>query len=40
VILSDGKDFAAPGFMRLNFACPQEVLRVALCRMKRLLGRL
>jgi len=40
VILSDGKDFAASGFLRLNFACPQEVLRVALSRMKRSLTRL
>ena len=40
VILSDGKDFAASGFLRLNFACPQEVLRVALSRMKQSLARL
>ncbi|MBN2376064.1 MAG: PatB family C-S lyase [Sedimentisphaerales bacterium] len=40
VILSDGKDFGAPGFLRLNFACPQEVLREALYRMKQSLERL
>lgn len=31
--LSDGKDFGAPGFVRLNFGCPRERLIEALTRM-------
>ncbi len=31
--LSDGRDFAGPGFVRLNFGCPQATLREALGRM-------
>lgn len=36
--LSDGKDFGAPGFVRLNFGCPRSLLLEALERMKRALG--
>jgi cystathionine beta-lyase len=32
VRLSDGAAFGGPGFMRLNFGCPRETLRVALDR--------
>ena len=32
--LSDGRLFGAPGFVRLNFACPRKRLRLALERMK------
>ncbi|MFO1436425.1 MAG: PatB family C-S lyase [Gammaproteobacteria bacterium] len=32
--LSNGADFGAPGFVRLNFGCPRERLRLALVRMK------
>ncbi len=35
--LSDGKDFAGPGFVRLNFGCPRILLDEALTRMKRAL---
>ena len=31
--LSDGADFGAPGWVRLNFACPRETLSAALQRM-------
>jgi len=31
--LSDGKDFGAPGFVRLNFGCPAATLDQALARM-------
>ncbi|MEY3202083.1 MAG: hypothetical protein RIR70_1633 [Pseudomonadota bacterium] len=31
--LSDGKDFGAPGFVRLNFGCPRHRLQEALSRM-------
>jgi cystathionine beta-lyase len=31
--LSDGADFGAPGWVRLNFACPRETLAAALQRM-------
>lgn len=31
--LSDGASFGAPGFLRLNFACPMAVLETALARM-------
>ncbi|MDR0440578.1 MAG: PatB family C-S lyase [Candidatus Accumulibacter sp.] len=31
--LSDGADFGAPGWVRLNFACPRETLSAALLRM-------
>lgn len=33
--LSDGKDFGAPGFLRLNFGCPRPLLGVALERLER-----
>jgi cystathionine beta-lyase len=33
--LSDGREFGAPGFLRLNFACPRSVLIQALERMRR-----
>ncbi len=33
--LSDGADFGAPGFVRLNFGCPRSVLVEALQRMHR-----
>jgi len=32
--LSDGRDFAGPGFVRLNFGCPRVTLTEALSRMK------
>lgn len=32
--LSDGADFDAPGFMRLNFGCSRQLLRNALLRMR------
>jgi len=35
VALSDGADFGAPGWLRLNFACPRSTLHEALARMKR-----
>ena len=33
VALSDGADFGAPGFLRLNFACPRSILEEALRRL-------
>ena len=33
--LSDGRDFGAEGYVRLNFGCPRETLLEALDRMKR-----
>lgn len=36
--LSDGAEFGAPGFARLNFACPRSVLDVALERLVTALG--
>lgn len=36
--LSDGADFGAPGFVRLNFGCPPKVLAAALQRMERALA--
>ncbi len=35
--LSDGKDFGAPGYVRLNFGCPRKVLEKALARMQKAL---
>ncbi|HAF56193.1 MAG TPA: aspartate aminotransferase, partial [Thauera sp.] len=35
--LSDGAAFGAPGFVRLNFGCPQATLDEALARMARAL---
>ena len=35
---SDGKDFAAPGFIRLNTACPTERLEEILRRLARAFG--
>ncbi|MFO7652718.1 MAG: PatB family C-S lyase [Candidatus Krumholzibacteriia bacterium] len=32
--LSDGRDFGAPGFVRLNFGCAHAVLREALARLR------
>jgi cystathionine beta-lyase len=37
--LSNGVDFGAPGFLRLNFGCPRSRLRIALERMARALER-
>lgn len=37
--LSDGADFGAPGFVRLNFGCPRSLLVEALKRMRRALQR-
>jgi len=37
--LSDGSDFGAPGFVRLNFGCRRELLREALGRMEAALAR-
>ena len=31
--LSDGSDFGAPGYLRLNFGCPRALLDQALDRM-------
>jgi cystathionine beta-lyase len=36
--LSDGKDFGAPGFVRLNFGCPSPLLVQGLERMRLALG--
>ncbi|HSC81810.1 MAG TPA: PatB family C-S lyase [Chitinolyticbacter sp.] len=36
--LSDGADFGLPGFVRLNFGCPEATLTEALARMRRALG--
>jgi cystathionine beta-lyase len=33
--LSDGEEFGAPGFLRLNFGCPRSLLSEALERMRR-----
>jgi len=39
VALSDGRDFAAPGCLRLNFGCPRSTLEEVLARTRRgLLG--
>lgn len=35
--LSDGADFGAPGFVRLNFGCPRAILNQALLRMEQAL---
>ena len=35
--LSDGADFGLPGYLRLNFGCPQSLLAEALERMQRAL---
>lgn len=37
--LSDGQDFAGPGFVRLNFGCPRAILDDALERMQRAVQR-
>jgi cysteine-S-conjugate beta-lyase len=37
--LSDGADFDAPGFVRLNFGCPRSLLEEALDRMRTALNR-
>ena len=36
--LSDGAEFGAPGFVRLNFGCPARILEKALNRMEKALG--
>ena len=36
--LSDGADFGAPGWLRLNFGCPRATLDEALARMGRALA--
>ena len=36
--LSDGADFGAPGFVRLNFGCPRATLDTALARMQKALA--
>ena len=36
--LSDGRDFGAPGFVRLNFGCPRSTLDEALARMAKAAG--
>ncbi len=33
--LSDGRDFAGPGYLRLNFACPHATLEEACARLRR-----
>jgi len=38
VALSDGAHFGAPGFLRLNFACPRATLLEALSRLRGVLG--
>jgi cysteine-S-conjugate beta-lyase len=38
VALSDGADFGAPGFLRLNFACTRATLSEALSRLRGVLG--
>jgi cystathionine beta-lyase len=38
--LSDGADFGAPGFVRLNFGCPRSVAAEALARMSRAIAAL
>jgi cystathionine beta-lyase len=38
--LSDGKEFGAAGFVRLNFGCPRSMLSEALLRMERAVFRL
>ncbi|GLS05546.1 aspartate aminotransferase [Chitiniphilus shinanonensis] len=38
--LSDGADFGAPGFVRLNFGCPSATLAAALTRMRAALDKL
>jgi cysteine-S-conjugate beta-lyase len=35
--LSDGREFGAPGFVRLNFGCPRKVLQEALERMQKVI---
>lgn len=37
--LSDGTEFGAPGFVRLNFACPRTTLDTAIERLAEVLGR-
>jgi len=38
--LSDGADFLGPGYVRLNFGCPEKTLRKGLDRMKRAVAQL
>ena len=40
VLMSDGKDFGAPGFLRLNFGCSRATLDEALARMHKALSSL
>ncbi len=36
--LSDGREFDGPGYVRLNFGCPRQLLKVATDRMARAVG--
>jgi len=38
--LSNGKDFGAPGFLRLNLGCTYSLLELAVARMKAAVARL
>lgn len=38
VLMSDGRDFGAPGFLRLNFGCSRDLLNEALRRMHQALA--
>ncbi|GAB4060098.1 PatB family C-S lyase [Uliginosibacterium sediminicola] len=38
VLMSDGRDFGAPGFLRLNFGCSRSLLDEALARMRQALA--
>ena len=40
VYLSPGRDFGAPGFLRLNFGCPPEMLAEGLARMRAAVGKI
>ena len=33
--MNDGADFGAPGFVRLNFGCPRDMLEEALTRIEK-----
>lgn len=37
VVLSDGKDFGSPGYIRINFGCPRSTITEALDRIERAL---
>ena len=38
LIFNDGSEFGAPGFVRMNFACPRSLLKEALDRLEKFLG--